>query len=253
MAAAKFLSWMGLDLNPETPIGEIISFKEKKLVNIDWFANLGKAMPKTGLYLNNDFMNPILDISQTRENLEHFMRKINVHQIQSQMDYTFKDKSFLLQALTHASYSINNITDSYERLEFLGDAILDFLVTCYLHTTNQNWTPGQITDLRSALVNNNTLASVAVSNGLHRHLLQQSPELFKRINMYVSEHSVHQDPDNPGDALIANLELFNEEDCPVLEHIEIPKVHIIGVQGSNHVVVKVGVLRDFHNLFFNTV
>jgi hypothetical protein len=32
MAAAKFLSWMGLDLNPETPIGEIISFKEKSPV-----------------------------------------------------------------------------------------------------------------------------------------------------------------------------------------------------------------------------
>jgi endoribonuclease Dicer len=202
-----------------------LDFNKKKLVNVDWFANLRKVMPKTGLFLNDDFIYPILDISRTQENLEHFMRKINVLQIQNQMGYTFKDKYFLLQSLTHASYSINNITDSYERLEFLGDAILDFLITCYLHTANQNWTPGQITDLRSALVNNNTLASVAVRNGLHRHLLQQSPELFRRINMYVFEHSVHQTENTDGDTLIANLELFNEEDCPVLEHIEIPKVN----------------------------
>ena len=86
----------------------------------------------------------------------------------------------LLQALTHASYTLNKITESCERLEFLGDAVLDYLVTIYLVTKNQNLTPGQITDMRSALVNNNNLADIAVRNGLHRHLLQQSPELFRR-------------------------------------------------------------------------
>ena len=38
--------------------------------------------------------------------------------------YTFRDKSYLLQAFTHASYSANTLTDCYQRLEFLGDAIL---------------------------------------------------------------------------------------------------------------------------------
>ena len=41
---------------------------------------------------------------------------------------------FLLQALTHASYTLNKITESCERLEFLGDAVLDYLITCYLVT-----------------------------------------------------------------------------------------------------------------------
>ena len=87
---------------------------------------------------------------------------------------------FLLQALTHASYTLNKITESCERLEFLGDAVLDYLITVYLVTKNRDLTPGQITDMRSALVNNNTLADIAVRNGLHKHLLQQSPELFRR-------------------------------------------------------------------------
>ena len=93
--------------------------------------------------------------------------------------------NFFLQALTHASYTLNKITESCERLEFLGDAVLDYLVICYLVTKNQNLTPGQITDMKSALVNNNNLADIAVRNGLHKHLLQQSPELFRRYTFKI--------------------------------------------------------------------
>ena len=68
------------------------------------------------------------------------------------LGYKFKERSFLLQvsfhygvfgnppavqALTHASYSSNQLTESYERLEFLGDAVLDYLVTAYIFTRSQ--------------------------------------------------------------------------------------------------------------------
>ena len=59
------------------------------------------------------------------------MRAERVEEI---LGYSFKEKSFLLQALTHASYTCNELTESYERLEFLGDAVLDYLVTCYIYT-----------------------------------------------------------------------------------------------------------------------
>ena len=91
----------------------------------------------------------------------------------------------LLQALTHASYTLNKITESCKRLEFLGDAVLDYLVVCYLVTKNPNLTPGEITDMKSALVNNNNLADIAVRNGLQKHLLQQSPELFRRYTFQI--------------------------------------------------------------------
>lgn len=71
--------------------------------------------------------------------------------------YQFRDRSFLLESLTHCSYSQNRITNAYERLEFLGDAVIDYLVTCYLVSNFPRKSPGQITDLRMALVNNNTL------------------------------------------------------------------------------------------------
>jgi endoribonuclease Dicer len=42
--------------------------------------------------------------------------------------YRFNDRSYLLQAMTHASYSPNRVTDCYQRLEFLGDAVLGTVI-----------------------------------------------------------------------------------------------------------------------------
>jgi len=48
----------------------------------------------------------------------------DVSDLERRLGYKFRDRSFLLQAITHASYSPNRITDCYQRLEFLGDAVL---------------------------------------------------------------------------------------------------------------------------------
>lgn len=44
--------------------------------------------------------------------------------LEKKLGYCFRDRAYLLQAMTHASYSTNRITDCYQRLEFLGDAVL---------------------------------------------------------------------------------------------------------------------------------
>jgi hypothetical protein len=56
------------------------------------------------------------------EDLE--MHLEGVGDLERRLHYKFRDRSFLLQAITHASYSSNRITDCYQRLEFLGDAVL---------------------------------------------------------------------------------------------------------------------------------
>ena len=98
------------------------------------------------------------------------------------LGYHFNERSFLLQALTHASYTSNELTESYERLEFLGDAVLDYLVTAHIFSSSsEDAKPGQMTDCRSALVNNNLLAALVVDANLHRYLLHHSPELMQKV------------------------------------------------------------------------
>jgi endoribonuclease Dicer len=61
-----------------------------------------------------------------------------------------------------------NMNHFLQRLEFLGDAVLDYLVTRFLFEHKGRFAPGILTDLRSALVNNTIFASLAVKHGLHK-------------------------------------------------------------------------------------
>ena len=83
--------------------------------------------------------------------------------IQEIINRKFKDPALLLQSLTHKSFRGNSLTDSYERLEFLGDAVLDYLLTVHLYTNFPYFNLRRRTDLRSALVSRNTFAKLAIS------------------------------------------------------------------------------------------
>lgn len=68
-----------------------------------------------------------------------------------------------------------------QRLEFLGDAVLDYVITTHLYRTYPGMSPGLLTDLRSASVNNDCYARSGMKVGLHRHILHASQELHKHI------------------------------------------------------------------------
>ena len=101
--------------------------------------------------------------------------------------YTFRSKLYLLEALTHSSYHANRVTPCYQRLEFLGDAILDFLVTQHLYFRHAKLSPGELTDIRQDLVNNNIIATIAVKYKYNRYLKQMSPMWFKTIKNFVTK------------------------------------------------------------------
>lgn len=74
-----------------------------------------------------------------------------------------KNTKLLEEALTHRSY-LNEVkikVPSNERLEFLGDSILSFIVSCYLFTKYPDFNEGKLTNLRSLLVNTKMLAELA--------------------------------------------------------------------------------------------
>ncbi len=85
----------------------------------------------------------------------------------------FRDYSLLTRALTHRSYLNENSEQTLqdnERLEFLGDAVLDFVVGAYLYNRLPEVDEGELTSLRAALVRANTLASFARKWELGRFL-----------------------------------------------------------------------------------
>ena len=82
----------------------------------------------------------------------------------------FRNKELLLQALTHRSaVRGENRSKSYERLEFLGDAVLELVVTEFLFQNYLN-PEGELTNWRAALVNSDMLSSVAHEIGIESFL-----------------------------------------------------------------------------------
>ena len=96
-------------------------------------------------------MNTKQDNSAEIETPSEFMRRVNVH---------FDDVLLLARALTHRSYlNVNpEAIEDNERLEFLGDAVLDFLVGDWLYNRFPEMEEGELTQMRSALVQTYQLA-----------------------------------------------------------------------------------------------
>ena len=87
---------------------------------------------------------------------------------------SFADKSLLTQAFTHRSYLNENRAlkgGHNERLEFLGDAVLELVITDYLYAKYPSKTEGDLTSIRSALVNAQTCAAVASELNFNDFLL----------------------------------------------------------------------------------
>ncbi|KAL3833920.1 hypothetical protein ACJIZ3_008656 [Penstemon smallii] len=135
---------------------------------------------------------------------------VNIQSMKSQLNYSFRDVSLLVEAITHGSYMLPEIPHCYQvlfffihiifhfpfrhfmilfimqRLEFLGDAALDYLITMHLYRKYPGLSPGLLTDLRSSSVNNDCYAQSAIKMGLYKHILHTSPELHRQIIDTVS-------------------------------------------------------------------
>jgi len=93
---------------------------------------------------------------------------------QNAVGVTFHDVTLLRRALTHASYGNEHADCTWgnnERLEFLGDAVIDFVTAEWLYQRFPQWPEGRLTTLRAELVRSEMLASFAVSLGLGGFLL----------------------------------------------------------------------------------
>lgn len=102
-----------------------------------------------------------------------------MEELEKKIGVEFRDKSLIQTALTHRSY-INENRDKNlehnERLEFLGDAVLELVTTDFLFNKYKNKTEGELTAYRSALVNTTSLSKVAAELGVNNFLLLSKGE-----------------------------------------------------------------------------
>lgn len=203
--ALLFMAWLGIRVLPcaadEPPPAAVKSNEKQQQKNYGHW-----ALPKSPLLLHTP--QPYRQLDRLLDGYDAFERSIG---------YTFRDRSYLLQAMTHASYSTNRLTDCYQRLEFLGDAVLDYLITRHLYEDPRQHSPGALTDLRSALVNNTIFASLAVRHGFHKYFRHLSPGLNEVIGRFVRIQ--HEN----GHLISEEFYLISEEECDEAEDVEVPK------------------------------
>ena len=90
--------------------------------------------------------------------------------IEQKIGYRFKDKSLLEEAFTHVTYGhAHNVNDN-ERVEFLGDTVLQFAITDYLYKKYPDKTEGELTRLRAKLVCEEALLVIVNKLGLSKYL-----------------------------------------------------------------------------------
>ena len=100
--------------------------------------------------------------------------------IQKKIGYSFKDKDLLTEALTHSSYANESGSSSHnERIEYLGDAVLELTVSDLLYNKYKDLDEGQLTRIRSQIVCEKKLYEWALSVGL-RESIRLGKSLIKK-------------------------------------------------------------------------
>lgn len=86
-------------------------------------------------------------------------------ELEEKIGYAFKNKQLLITALTHTSYAYEHKVESYERLEYLGDSILEFISSQYLFQYYRELSEGEMTKVRATAVCEKNLYKIAVKHG----------------------------------------------------------------------------------------
>lgn len=103
-----------------------------------------------------------------------------LQQLSTELGHTFKNPELLIQALTHRSFDKNH----NERLEFLGDATLGFIISSELFQQHKRAKEGSLSQMRASLVRRETLADLARKKGIlnHLHLGPGEKKRFDELN-----------------------------------------------------------------------
>ena len=115
-----------------------------------------------------------------------FFRQFNLQRVEEIIKYEFKCKSWLIEALTHKSWIDQSVENSlnlgpnlriqdYERLEFLGDSILSYLVAKYFFLVTQDdekrKMPKELHKMKTSVIQNCCLSLIVIEAQIHQHII----------------------------------------------------------------------------------
>lgn len=111
--------------------------------------------------------------------------------------YSFQKKSLLIEAMTHGSYAADAHQRSYEQLEFLGDAVLDYLVVSRMFQFNSPIPNSILHLIKTAMVNAHFLAFTNMDNGLHRTNVEveDGKPVFTDVKLPIWKFMRHSSPE----------------------------------------------------------
>ncbi|XP_057786499.1 ribonuclease 3-like protein 3 [Salvia miltiorrhiza] len=108
----------------------------------------------------------------------------NLKEVERIIGYRFNNRSLLCEAFTHPSCQRGCV--SYERLEYIGDSVLNLLITKEQFSKYPSLEPGLLTPLRAANVDNEKLARVAVQHKFHRYIRFGAPIYERKIQAFIN-------------------------------------------------------------------
>lgn len=106
----------------------------------------------------------------------------DLHLLEKNIGYTFKNISLLKNALTHTSYAYENKVKSNEKLEFLGDSILEFLSSKYIYKNYPKLKEGEMTKVRATVVCEDSLYKIADKHNFSDFLYLGKSEMMHQGN-----------------------------------------------------------------------
>lgn len=107
---------------------------------------------------------------------------MRLEKLEESIGYTFKNKLLLKNALTHTSYANENNVKSNEKLEFLGDSILEFISSKYIYTKYPNLKEGEMTKVRADVVCEKSLYKVALKHNFSDFLFIGKSQIINKGN-----------------------------------------------------------------------
>ncbi|KAL3316861.1 hypothetical protein Ciccas_004489 [Cichlidogyrus casuarinus] len=176
----RLLSWFGLT---QYPVPKLVASDDAfaSIIRQQSYMKLQSEM-QPGLAWPKFFLAKDLSLYPGKiEELQAMPNSELVARIESIFGYRFQFKALVMQATTHTS-SLENTWGNYRRFEFLGNAVIEFVLTERIYREQNRLSPGELTSVRSALLTCPNLALIVLKMGIHDCL-----QCDKNLNLQIDQ------------------------------------------------------------------